>query len=73
MTGDLVACLQNSGLLPPLPLQFMVLSKLSCSEVTSLLHSLWTYLVDNDKSKIAAKFNLLVMDNPRLSALSILE
>eukprot|EP00029_Vermamoeba_vermiformis_P003811 TRINITY_DN14346_c0_g1_i1.p1 TRINITY_DN14346_c0_g1~~TRINITY_DN14346_c0_g1_i1.p1 ORF type:complete len:606 (-),score=146.20 TRINITY_DN14346_c0_g1_i1:15-1832(-) len=73
VTGDLIACLQNAGLLPPLPLLLMALSKLSCSEVTSLLQTMWLYLVDNDRPKITAKFNLLIMDNPRLCALSILE
>lgn len=73
VTGDLIACLQSAGMLPLLPLQLLVLSKLASSEVTSLLHTLWTFLSDNDKSKIAAKSNLLIMDNPRLCALSILE
>lgn len=73
VTGDLIASLQSAGMLPALPLQLLALSKLASSELTSLLHTLWLYVAEGDRARLAAKCNLLIIDNPRLCALSILE
>jgi hypothetical protein len=43
------------------------------NELTSLLHALWTYVLDCDPAKLTAKFNMLTMNNPQLGPLLLLE
>jgi len=73
VTRNLFACLQGASMLPTLPLQALISKDIAHRDIASLLHSLWTYLLDNDKSKITAKLNLLIMENPKLCVLSIFE